>query len=294
MKRPHLRARFRRRRPEPNGVLIPYFLLSAAISVALCVVFPRSGAAVTKVATGIAAIFLLWLAAFVALALLLGLFLTAASLFVDPTKPQRTYEPFYHGVINYCMGIIWAISRVRIRMIGMERLPEEPFLLVCNHRSNYDPIILGWAVRARKLAFISKPENLRLPVIGRMLHKACYLSIDRENDREALKTILTAIDLVKRKIVSIGVFPEGTRSAGAELLPFRNGAFKIAQRAKCPVVICAIRGTENIRRFSPWSDTDVELELVDVIAAEQVAQMTTTEIGELAKQCMISALSDDC
>jgi len=132
---------------------------------------------------------------------------------------------------------------------------------------------------------------MRIPVVGRFLHKACYLAIDREDDREALKTVLTAIDLIKRDVVSIGIFPEGTRHVGGEMLPFRNGAFKIAQRSKCPVLVAAIRGTENIRRFCPWRDTDVYLDFVELIDEDQVAKMNTVEIGEQARTCMTSALS---
>ena len=273
-------------KPEKNGVLIPYFIISAAVAAALCFLLSYRGWALV----GMFVVF--YIAAFAALWLLLLIYLTVISFFIDPTKPQRSFQPFFNRAVTYVMALLWAMARVRIHVSGAELIPtDRRFMVVCNHRSNYDPIILGWVLRDRELAFISKPENLRIPMVGRFLHKACYLAIDRDNDREALKTILAAIDLIKRDVVSIGVFPEGTRHVGEEMLPFRNGAFKIAQRAKCPVLVAAIRGTENIRRFCPWRDTDVYLDFVELIGEEQVARMNTVEIGEHARTCMTSALS---
>lgn len=97
----------------------------------------------------------------------------------------------------------------------MEKLPKnERFLLVCNHRSKFDPILTWYVLRDYNLAFISKPENFR---------RCCFMAIDRENPRNALKTIHQAAELIKQNEVSVAVYPEGTRSKTCELLPFHNG-----------------------------------------------------------------------
>ena len=273
---------------EKNGVLIPYFIISAAAAAALCFLLSYRG-------WTLAGMFVVWFAAaFAGLWLLLALFLTVISLFIDPTRPQRTLLPFYYRTVAYVMALLWAMARVRIHVSGLEKVPEGRFLAVCNHRSNFDPIVLGWVLRYREVVFVSKPENLRIPVVGRILHKSCFLAIDRENDREALKTILSAIDYVKRDVASVAIFPEGTRHAGEDLLPFRNGAFKIAQRTGCPVLVATLRGTDQVHRRWPWRDTDVYLDFLTVIDGAQAARMKTNEIGEIVRTCMTSALSAAC
>ena len=270
----------------PNGTLIPFYLLSAAVAVALCLLLSLHGWAFV----GMLVVF--FLAAFAALWVLMALGLSLIALFIDKKKPQLRYEPFYPACVNYVLGLLLAMSRIRVHVSGMEQLPAGRFLLVCNHRSNYDPIAIGWALRKTELAFVSKPSNLRIPMVGAFLHKSCYLAIDRENDREALKTILAAIDLVRRDVVSVAIFPEGTRHAAEEMLPFRNGAFKVAQRGGCPVVVCAIRGTDTVHHRAPWHHTDVYLDILTVLDADAVRRMKTNEIGELARTCMTSALSN--
>ena len=94
---------------------------------------------------------------------------------------------------------------------------------------------------------------------------------------------------MKQGVVSYAVYPEGSRNLGDGLLPFRNGAFKIAQKAGTPIVIAAIRGTELVKERFPWRATDVYLDICKVLDAESVAEKKTAEIGEEVRECIISA-----
>lgn len=267
------------------SVLLPYYLFSIALAAVLCACSGLGGWALTGLFLLVAA------GAFVGLLLLSVLLLAVISLFVDPTKPQTERSPFFCGIVTSGMGVILGLSRIRLHVTGLEKLPEGRFLLVQNHRSNYDPIVTGWALRRYQLTFISKPQNLHLPVAGRILHKAGHLAIDRENDRAALRTILAAADLLRRGVTSIGVYPEGTRNPTAELLPLRTGAFKIAQKAHVPIVVTYIRGTDEVHKRVPWKATDVFLDIRTVLDAETVQCMKTAEIGEEVKKWISSARS---
>ncbi|MDQ9823046.1 lysophospholipid acyltransferase family protein, partial [Acinetobacter sp. 163] len=75
-----------------------------------------------------------------------------------------------------------------------------------------DPGVLLYAFRKSQLAFLTKKENYKLPIIRKFMHKILCQPIDRENDRQALKTILKCIQMVKNDQVSIGAFPEGYTS----------------------------------------------------------------------------------
>ena len=269
---------------ERNRTLLPFAAGAAVCSVVFCLCAGYRGWALSGM------LIACFCAAFVGLLLLYVLFLVIAALFADKTELQRTASPFYSAVLTYTEGMVSALFRIRIHVSGAGLLPEGRWLLVCNHRSSFDPLITGWVLRARQIAFIAKSSLGRLPMVGAFMHKSCCLFIDREDDRAALKTILEAIRLIKEDVTSIAIYPEGTRSTTGELLPFRNGAFKIAQKAKVPIVVAAVRGTERIMKNFPWRPTDVYLEFRAVIDAGTVARLNTSEIGEEVRKCITCAI----
>lgn len=176
----------------------------------------------------------------------------------------------------------WAGMRVHIT--GREKLPEgEPFLFVSNHRSMFDPLLVIGYLPEYNISFVSKPSNLELPIAGITAKKAGFLAIDRENNREALKTILQAADYLKRGICNIGIYPEGTRNRTQELLPFHAGSFKIAQKAGVPVVVASVRGTEHVKDCLFFKRTPVYLNILECIDAETVKSMSTPELADHAK-----------
>ena len=79
-----------------------------------------------------------------------------------------------------------------------------------------------------------------------------------------MKTILDAVDLIKRDEVSIAVYPEGTRSKKNKLLKFHAGVLKIAQKANVPIVVTTIRGGEDVKDRYPWRRTHVYFDVLDV------------------------------
>ncbi len=255
-------------------VLLPYFITGLGLSIGLCSAAGYSGALLVVM-------LIVWfVVGFLGGLLLLVLLIGVMGLFVDCSRPQAKPAPVYSGIVTYVMGLLTALGRVRLHVSGMEKIPAGRWLLVGNHRSGFDPIVTGWALRKHGIVFISKTENMKLPAVGKFLYKAGFMGIDRENDRAALRTILAAAEYMKQDIASVGAYPEGTRNRGEGLLPFRNGVFKIAQKANAPVVAVAIRGSEEITRRAPWRATDVYLDVCGVMDAETVKQHKTQEIGE--------------
>lgn len=227
---------------------------------------------------------LLWIVLFLlGMALIYILFLLVCDLLVDPQKEYDHCDRFYFRVLNSAAFCSFILARLKIRLEGGEKVPwEQRFLVVSNHCSNFDPIITWYLLRKNNIAFVSKKENFKVPLFGRMIRKCAFLEIDRENLRESVKTLRKAADLIKRDEASVGIYPEGTRNRTPEkgLLPFHNGVFKIAQMAKAPVVVAKLHGTDQIRRHYPWRRTKICLEILEVIPAEEIADVRTAEIGE--------------
>ena len=215
---------------------------------------------------------------------------------VDQTKPQEEDDKFYRIVADLVIGAALPFLRIRIKKSGLEKVPTDGrFLLVCNHCNDSDPIILLHVLRKFQLAFISKRENSTMFVIGPMMHKLQCQLINRENDREALKTILKCIQILKEDKASIAVFPEGgILSEDGKLHHFRPGVFKIAQKASVPIVVCTLHNTKdvvhNILHLKPSS---VQMKVLEVIPVEELKGVTTVDISKRCYEMMAADLGPD-
>jgi 1-acyl-sn-glycerol-3-phosphate acyltransferase len=236
-----------------------------------------------------------FIGSFLGLLILSLLFFLIAGLCIDTRKPQLHDSKFYRTLMRLYISAVKTAIRLRIHTEGLEKLPKDGrFLLVCNHTSLADPVILLHCLADSQLAFISKRENATMFLVGKAMHKILCQTINRENDREALKTILKCIQLLKDDEVSIAVFPEGYIHADLKLHRFRSGVFKIAQKTQVPIVVCTLFNTpqvfENLPKLKP---TDVQLHLLDVIQPEQYAGMTTVALGNWVYEMMAKDLGPD-
>ena len=215
---------------------------------------------------------------------------------VDQSIPQEEDDKFYRFVANLVIEAAFPVVRIHVKKSGIEKVPTDGrFLLVCNHCNNADPIILLYCLKKFQLAFISKRENSTMFVIGPMMHKILCQLINRENDREALKTILRCIQIIKEDKASIAVFPEGgILSEDGKLHHFRPGVFKIAQKANVPIVVCTLKNTKdvvnNIYHFKP---SHVEMKVLEVIPAEELKGVTTVDIAHRCYDLMAADLGPD-
>lgn len=217
------------------------------------------------------------------------------SLLVDVKKPQEKDNRFYRMVIHWTADALMPLLRVKICAEGTEKIPKSGrFLLVCNHLAEIDPVALMTVFRKSQLAFISKRENDARFIVGPFLHRIMCQPINRENDREALKTILKCIDLLKEDQVSIGVFPEGWVSMDEKLHPLRPGVFKIAQKANVPIVVCTLQDTQkvvpNIKKLKP---SQIQLHILEVIQPEEIKGVPTVKIAERVHDLMAADLGPE-
>ena len=224
-----------------------------------------------------------------ALLLLYILFLGICCLFIDPNKEYEKNSPFYRFLLDSATAAAMKLLRIRVHVSGIETIPKDTkVLFVSNHRSNFDPHITWYAFKKWKIAFVSKPENFKVPFFGRIIRKCCFLPIDRENPRKAIVTINKAAKLLKKQEVSIGIYPEGTRSKTRRLLPFHNGVFKIAQKAEAPIAVLSITGTEQISKKTPFQPTDVYLDVLEVFPTQGVKETKTEMIGTAVRHLILT------
>lgn len=213
---------------------------------------------------------------------------------VDMGKEQDGDDPHYRWVVEQVAESVLPLVRVSVKTKGLNQIPDGRFLLVCNHVQDLDPAPLLHALPKRQLTFVAKQEVRKMFIIGPMLHKIQGQFINRENDREALKTILACIRILKEDKGSVAVFPEGGIHDDRKLHHFRPGVFKIAQKAKVPIVVCTMKNTRwlgyNVLHLKP---TNVELNVLTVIPPEELEGVTTTEIADRTYRLMAEDLGPE-
>lgn len=149
-------------------------------------------------------------------------------------------------IVQWGFRVLLKISGVKITVLGKENIPDEAALFVGNHRSYFD-ILLLYVQCERLTGFISKDSMEKFPSLRVWMRYLYCLFLNREDPREGMKTILKAIEYIKQG-VSIVIFPEGTRNDGEELsmLPFKEGALKIATKTGCPIVPVSINNSADM------------------------------------------------
>ena len=151
-------------------------------------------------------------------------------------------------IVQFMFRLILKVAGVQVTVKGEENIPKDQAVLyVGNHRSYFD-ILVGYTTVPGLMGFVAKKEMLGYPLLRSWMKNVNCLFLDRENLKEGLKTILEGIEHVKSGI-SVWIFPEGTRNRNEdirELLPFKEGSLKIAEKSGCPVVPVAMVGTAEV------------------------------------------------
>jgi 1-acyl-sn-glycerol-3-phosphate acyltransferase len=151
-------------------------------------------------------------------------------------------------LVQWAFRVICFISGVKLTVIGEEHVPkDEPVLYIGNHRSYFD-IIISYARCPRLTGYVAKDSMEQIPFLSTWMKRLNCLFINREDIKESLKTILLGIEQVKSGI-SMCIYPEGTRGHGKDeldMLPFKEGSLKIAEKTGCKIIPMAITGSANL------------------------------------------------
>ncbi len=150
-----------------------------------------------------------------------------------------------HKIARLWGKSILVVSRIKVSVKGLSNIdPASPYIYMPNHQSNFDiPVLLGHlTVQFRWLA---KVELFKIPIFGRAMRKAGYISIDRYHRESAFESLTAAANKIKSG-VSVLIFPEGTRSRDGNLRPFKKGGFVMAIDSGVPIVPVVITGTRAI------------------------------------------------
>lgn len=175
------------------------------------------------------------------------------------------------------------------------RIPEDAYsrgqhVYVANHQNNWDLFTVSSAVTP-KVVTVGKKSLAWMPLFGQLYWLTGNILIDRANRSKAVGTIDQVVDNLKDSDVSVWMFPEGTRSRGRGLLPFKTGAFHAAIGSGLPIIpiVCSSTGGVKLNR---WNNGHVIVEMLDPINTEGYDKSNVRELANLTREQMAAKLEE--
>ena len=198
----------------------------------------------------------------------------------DPKKAWLKSSQYVRGFFKNIMFL----SGTKVDVRGLENLPDENtgVLFLANHRSYFDIIILQ-AVLGRPVGFVAKKELKKIPLFHYFMSDIGCVYLNRQSPREAMKSIKEATDNLANGL-NMTLFPEGTRNKGTDLLPFKEGGYRIAEKAKAPMVLVAMTGNDQILEANKGFTIKARHVTLEFSKPYYIADMTREERKEFYSQ----------
>jgi 1-acyl-sn-glycerol-3-phosphate acyltransferase len=158
--------------------------------------------------------------------------------------PVEERDAIAHKLPKQFSKTFMKLTGSKISVAGLDWIPEGPVVFIANHESDIDiPVLLG--AIDKPFGFVSKVGVKKVPIISSWLDAINCVLIDRNNTKQALHSLQEAVRLLKEGH-SLVIFPEGTRSKGGDVGPFKVGGTRLAQDARVPIVPVSIKGTSDV------------------------------------------------
>ena len=197
-------------------------------------------------------------------------------LVLAPFDPGRYWTGLFFrqlAVVTVTLNPFWRFRATGVKIPD----PRRPYVVVSNHESFADILLIShlpWEMK-----WLSKVELMKIPVIGWDMYLAGDVPVERGAGRSAVKALRRCREVLDRK-VSVIIFPEGTRSASGEMLPFKDGAFRLAIDAGVPILPLAVSGTGTALRKHSWK-VGRSRAFVRVLEPVETTGMTTRDVPAL-------------
>jgi 1-acyl-sn-glycerol-3-phosphate acyltransferase len=171
---------------------------------------------------------------------------------------------------------------IELEAEGMDIIKDnQPCLVISNHQDNIDLFPCG-AVAPPRTVSIGKTIIRWFPLFGQIYWLGGNILIDRKNKRSALKTMSETAQIMIEKNIAVWVMPEGTRSKGRGLLPFKKGAFYTAVSSQRPLIAVAINNYSQQINLNKWHAGKIKMRVLDPIQTEN---LTNKDVEALKNQC---------
>ncbi|TDR18499.1 lysophospholipid acyltransferase family protein [Marinicella litoralis] len=186
--------------------------------------------------------------------------------------------------------ILW-ITPVKLIKKGTENIAaQQSYVVVANHQSTYDILVI-YGYLPLDFKWVMKIELRKVPFLGFACEKMGHIYVDRRNRQASIQ----AMEAAKEKLIdgtSVVFFPEGTRSSGSNILPFKKGAFRMAKDLQLPILPVTIQGADQVLASDGFFITPGQIRLTfhQPITVKEINTSSTNEIIDRAECVIASAL----
>ena len=229
--------------------------------------------------------------------LFIAIFLSLYILIVGPllllyTLITKDPDPIYWGGVKGVMFFVRAVG-VRVRVKGIERIPQGVCLFAANHTSSADaPAIVG--AIPRRVAILLKESLFQWPIVGQAFRSAHFIPVNRVARDSAIASVEKATEAMKAG-QSFLIYPEGTRSPDGRLQEFKKGAVVMAIKAGVPIVPMVCSGAHRImeKRSLVIHPGEIVVEFLEPIDASKYTFEERDELNGIVHDAMAAALPED-
>ena len=229
--------------------------------------------------------------------LFIGVFLSLYILLVGPplliyTLITKNPDPLYWAGVKGVMFFVRAVG-VRVRVKGIERIPQGVCLFAANHTSSADaPAIVG--AIPRRVAVLLKESLFQWPIVGQAFRSAHFIPVNRGARDSAIASVEKATEAMKAGQCFL-IYPEGTRSPDGRLQEFKKGAVMMAIKAGVPIVPMICSGAHRImeKRSLVIHPGEIVVEFLEPIGASQYSLEERDILNQKVHDAMAAALPAD-
>jgi len=177
-------------------------------------------------------------------------------------------RPFHRNNVYHASRLMGKIAWI----LGLDvevRVPDSvkhigPAVYICNHQNSYDLFTVSGALQPNTVT-VGKKSLKWIPIFGQMYWLTGNILIDRNNVGKAMNTISLTANKIREKGLSVWLFPEGTRSKGKGLLPFKRGAFLTAIQADVPIVPVCASNLHQVIKLNRWNNGKMIIEFLEPV-----------------------------
>ena len=198
---------------------------------------------------------------------------------LDKDETRQEYKEMLGAFVTDFGQHICKAGGATVKAEGLENIPDVPVLYVSNHQGNFDaPCVI--AGTGKLFGFVSKPEVKVIPCIGGWMRRIRCVFMDRKDIRQSLKAINEMGENIKNGY-SMWIFPEGHRSCGGPMSPFKAGSIKIARKIGCKIVPVVIEGTYKVMEANKSKTLTPAEVRIKVLEPVDTKDMSKEEFSEL-------------
>ena len=204
----------------------------------------------------------------------------------------RFKNPSNVGVIARWFGCLYPLFGLQVEhRYAPEAKNVAPAIYIGNHQNNYDMVTISYMVQERTVS-VGKKSLIWIPFFGLVYWTSGNILLDRDNRTKAHSTMTQLANRINKDNLSIWMFPEGTRSRGRGLLPFKTGAFHAAIAAGVPIIPVVCSTTQGKIDLNRWDNGKVICEILPPIDVSGYSKDNVRELVEHCHQLMAQRIAE--